>query len=352
VPVWPSAFPAVVTSLLPLLSETVNIRIEQSGVAGTAFTSPPITTSRYVEGDVSLDATYNGLEFFLTAALGFMAPSIEGVPMPELLDTGIYRHLIEMDPVLNSQTWLADEGWLANSGLIANQRKLRRGSYVIDKEVAIWEAKSCMLNSLILQTNPVATTFTSGLVGYDMTFSTVVGNNLSALFCPKDSLDFRDAILYLSDTAPLTSASIVSDLVGFAVSLNNNLQLFNTQKTGKFVDEPARQGPAIVTGSFAIPFFNGAGGQLQAWATSGTRLMGLLEFIGEDLGDFDASMKFWFPDIRLTGSQIEVSGPEQVQQNYSFVASSSETPEGFPANIKNGPMVIEIVNNTSAHALL
>ncbi len=292
-PTWPSVESSVITGLLPLLCEDVGLRKEQGGlvtVDSQAFTSVPMTFSRQVEGTVSLAATYSSLEFFLTAALGFMAPSIDGIEMPEELDTGIYRHLIEMDPYVGAQTWLADEGWLADQGLIADQKKLRRFTYAIDKQTSLWEAKSCMLGGLQFQGNPAATTFTTGLVGYDVSFTTLVGNDLSALSCPKDQLLFHDCILYLGESGPLGSGNITSDLVGFAFTLENSLQSLHTTSTGIYIDEPARSGPAIVTGNFALPSYMSSGIQLQAWVDQETSLVGCIEFVGENLGAYDKTM--------------------------------------------------------------
>jgi len=355
-PTWPSVTPSVATALLPLLSESVTPQLELEGLLTTdskVSTLQPIVVGKSVQGTVLIAATFHGLEFFLVAALGFMAPAIDTVPLPEMLDVGIYRHLIEIDTSLSGTTWLADEGWIADSGLIAGQEKLRRGTYVANKDLSIWEARSCMIANLGFQTSPAGTAFSASIFGHSLTYFTAVNNTLLGLPCPIDFLDFSDAILYLSETAPLLSSNTVSDFVGFSFSLDNNLAIYNTTHTKTSIAEPRRSGPAVVTGSFALPLYMSTSIQLQEWAAAGTRLYGLLEFTGESLGDYNSTMRFWFPNITLTSLDIPISGTQQIQQVYNFVANKPEsTPEGFPANIKTGVLMIEIINTTNNHALI
>ncbi len=332
------------TSLLPLLSESVSLKSEHEGLLTVDRQSYTKIVQRQSFGDVSLALQYKGLEFYFAAALGFSNPQ-----SPTLLETGAYQHLFEVDHTLSEQGWLAAEGWLAGAGLTAGDKKIRHGTYVVDKGQAPWETNGVMLQDVSFQANPAGCTVTSNVSGYTTSyFSATVFSGLSCTIVP---VRFSDMRLLLGASPSLVE---VPDVVGTGFTVANNLASVQTVETRTLFAEPRREAPALVSGSFALPFYTSQGPQLQLWADNGTRLYGCIEFVGEQFSaTYSYTLRFWFPEIRLTSYDIGVQGPEQLQQVYDFVGNTSTgQPGGFPTILKNGPVLIELINDVSQNPLL
>jgi hypothetical protein len=359
---WPSATPATATSILPLLAEGVGPELGTAAVVpidndGQAF--PGLKVAEGAGGELLLDCRYSGLEFVFAAALGIEAKRIGATVMPEVLGGGAYRHLFEIDPHLEGQAWLAGEGWISNdTGLISGLQKLRRGSYIIDKSVLIWEALSCMLLGLNIGGNGNApVVVNSGIVGHSMTMGTTVSNDLSGLTCTSERVLYTDmtmSIAPLTD-APLDATHVLPEVTGFQVTLNNSLSAVNTQDTREHPDEPSRTAALEVRGGFAIPSYKDENDDLAFEYQIGTLLIGLIEFEGPEIAASgeNFTLRIWLPLMQITGVTIEVGGPGIIQQNYEFTCyKPQENPTGFPTNVKNGTMMIELINDTSAHPLI
>ena len=345
---WPTPIETV-TQLLPLRSSSVGPTTDQAGVitvSSQGTTSPPRILSQYLVGDISVGMSYTGLEELLVCGLGFMAPSL-----PEELDTGVYRHLFEIDGVLSQQVFLSDEGWLADDGLVVDTYKNRRVTYVVDKTAALWEAQSVMVDSLIFQANGAEVTLTASIQGYAIELFGQV-NDLVGLSCPYTPVVFTSAVLYLSDTAPVPVFS--DDLLGFQVTVQHGLNVIQTVDSGLKIAEPRKSGATVVSGSLAFPFYSASSDALRFWADNGASLYAVLEFIGPEIGatGYDHTLRLYMPNLVVVSHNSDVTGPEQLQHTFSFVCSPGDTPEGFPANIKNGAFMIEITNSNASHALL
>lgn len=343
---WPPVA-SEATGLVPLLSESVRMESQHEGIYTVDRQTHTTLTSRTVTGDISLGAHYVGLEFYLAAALGFISPVL-----PSTVETGVYQHVFEVDNTLSEEGWLAGEGWEADMGLIAGDRKVRHGTYVIDKQTAFWESNGVMLGGFTFQANPAAVTFTSSVMGYLTQYASV--SDLSVLSCAKEMITFSDVTLYITSIAPITSADIISDIVGVSITLDNALEAVHTVESKKAIGEPRRGSIPTVTGSFALPFYGSIGPQLQTWADNDTRLFALVECVGQEIGaSSNFLLRFWMPCFKLTSYDIGVQGPQQLQQVYSFIANTAdETTEGLPTTYKTGPLIVELVNENSQNALL
>lgn len=343
---WPPAS-AEATQLVPFLSESVVLQDTHEGVVTRDNQVSSIVIGRQAVGDLSLTMSYTGLEFFLASVMGFESPQ-----SPYTLDTGVYQHVFESDGTLSDQVWLAGEGWIAGTGLVAGDHKVRHGTWVVDKGVAPWETSGAYLNSLQMQAAAGACTFTSSLLGYVVQYHSAT--DFGPLTCLREMVTFSGFDMFLSPVAPITSANVLHDVLGASFTLQNNLAAFQTPASRRFFTEPRREAPALLSGSFAIPTYSVSGLDLQGWADEGTALYGLMQFTGRAItDDFSFSLSFWFPKLKLTKYDIAVQGPGQVQQVYEFVGNTRpDAPTGFPAMVKYGPLVIELVNQNEANALI
>jgi hypothetical protein len=193
------------------------------------------------------------------------------------------------------------------------------------------------------------------MVGYLTSLGSLVSNDLSALSCSTERVLYTDMNFQIGQTAPLTVLDNLPDVTGFQISMNNNLSTIMTKDTGRFPDEPSRVGPLEVGGSFALPTYDVLNSRLSTDYQLGNELVALIEFEGPEIASsgFNYTLRFWLPSVKIVGVSIDVGGPEQLQQNYQFEATRpSVTPTGFPANIKNGTMMIELITDVAQHPLI
>jgi hypothetical protein len=361
---WPSAVPAVATQILPLLAENVGPEVGQAAIV-TEDSDNQALFSKIVNqsggGELVVEARYSGLEFIFAASLGFMAKRIGSVVMPEVLGGGAFRHLFEIDRVLEGQGWLPGEGWVADDSgpeLIADMQKLRRGTFVVDKGVLLWETLSAMPLGLLINGNGNGfVTVQMPVAGFTTFLGSIGGNDLSALTCETERVLYTDMTMKVARLAdaPLTDLDLLAEVTGFNVGLNNNLTTTTTHDTKTHPDEPSRSGPIEVRGGFAIPSYKSDNDDLSFEFQAGQELISIIEFVGPEIAASgeDFTLRIYLPSMKITGVSIEVGGPQMVQQNYEFTCYKPETtPTGFPANVKNGTMMIELINDVSTHALL
>lgn len=349
--VWPSTDAAEVVQLLPVISEDIDWSLDQQSINTRGIpTSPNLakTISRKVDGPIVVKAVYQGLEVFLTMAMGHQAKRIDGDLMPEDLGGGDYRHLIEVDDQLHASGWKYGDGWVYGDGLKYGQRKMRRFTWSVIKGSTIWEAKSLMINRLIFSSNPRDVSFLADTLGYNLQYNAFVNTGLNSLSCATTPLNFRDGILYIADVGAgsFVDEDAVDNLADFNLTLDNNLSTVYTRNSGLFIDEPARTSHPVVSGSFRLARFDSL---MFSEAHSGDATkQALYEFV-----DGDFIFRLWFPRIVFTGVDIPTTGPQQHFPSITFMATALDSdPTGFPITTRKGPMTVEIVNNNSDHSLL
>lgn len=348
--VWPSASTEIGDSLLSLLDEDVKSEIEFETVTTVSGKKSPHLLRQVAKGSVKVDARYSGIEFLLAAALGF-----ESASLPEELDTGVYRHLFEMDSTISARPWCANEGVIAGSGILAGQRKMRRGSYMIQKGPSRWTAKSCMVNDFSWSSNPGSVDATFGLLGYSMVVTSSTGT-LDALSSFRDKVIHQDCVLrlMLQTEMPFDSGAVLDDIDDISFSFSNNLTELVGVTTNTYMLEPGREELPVLSGTFGISAYNSAHIALTDFLEAQDRLCMSLTYTGDALNDdYDSSITFWFPNVTLIAADLPVGGAEQITQGYSFVACDDpEDYSGFPVGLKHGPMMIEIITDNPNNPLL
>lgn len=358
--VWPSLNPATPIELIPLVSESINVSNDQRSIA-TRDSSPgartPRTLQSRVDGQVAVTASYEGLEFFLTCALGLEPHRLDGILMPEEVVVGeVYRHIIEVDDDLHAAGWTPGSGFIPGDGsplgdnLIPGQRKMRRGTWYIQKGLNVWRATSMMFSGLSFQAQPTALpTFQASGLGPTIDYSPPSQPDLSSLSCPSVPLSFQD--MTLSRVTGGTETPI--DVSSFSLSIGDPFRPLSTRDTGTSIEEPRRPGFVPVRGGFSIP------------DSTDTTYLDLnitqipfalkAEFTGPMIGSTGSFYRFtiYLPAVNLTSADADTSGPNKIVQRFQFVAStSSSVPTLFPTTFKEGPVFFEIINTNPANSLL
>jgi hypothetical protein len=366
--VWPSTSLRVIDALLPLLNEDVDLEQDQvlsSRTTNRAALAAPVVTSQRVRGPIAFNVLYEGLEFIWAMILGFQARAINGTTIPEDLDGVAFRHLYEVDEVLDAQPWRSGDGFtcgtIANggSGLICGQRKMRRATWAIDKVFNIWEARSVMVDAMQLQASNANVLMQLATVGHSIDYDAQINTNIANVACDKDPRVLwphcRVLLAPFNETTPLDDDNEISDLTGVQLSINNSLRANPTRDTRKEIDEPRRRGSVVISGSVAAGVFNDNNSPIQNFNQVQTELMMIIEFIGAQIpGSAEFyTLRLYFPTIRMTGHNNPTQGAGQRRPSFTFAAyKPSVQPAGFPASIKNGPIMVELINTVQAHPLL
>lgn len=364
--VWPAPTPGTATQLLPLIEEDVNIRLSQNMVVTKdTKTSPrtPLLVRTEVDGNFVVDLHYNSLEFIFAAALGQVANRISGVLMPEDVnaDGSLYRHVIEIDERLKSEGWKAGDGFIAGpqptgDGLVAGQQKIRRGTFTTSKVFTVWDSLSCMIDNLTLEANGNGVNLNCDVIGYSLDTASTTNSGITSINnCPDTRVLFREAKLFFTSAIGFGISALddVGEITGFRLQLNNNLQAINTRDTGVNIDEPQKTGVTQVTGSFSLPRLLNV--DLVDRNRDSTNGHMLLEFTGEPIGADNFIMRFWMPNVTLTGGLAPTQGEGRIQQNYTFVANVADDladPPGFPTSTRQNSLLVEIFNTNASHPLL
>jgi hypothetical protein len=355
-PTWPAASAAAATALLPLLSESVRERPVRESVTTVDGVQAPDTLARPVSGECALMATYNGLELLFALALGYQAKRYAGSVYPLQLATGVYQSRFEVDSDLRSLAWDQTADGFSGGELSAGQQRIRRATLCVDKQVATWESKSCMLNALELEATPAGVSLGLGLVAHSLTRASVVNPSLSALATPTAFSPVRFSELVCRIGAYSVSTALDSSNVlavsGVRLSLDNRLAAQQSVTTAPYSDEPARIQPAQVAGSLFLPRYQAD--TLLAFADAGTELMADMVFSGPTIPGTASnySLAFYLPAVSLLETDIPTTGPAWHQVSMPFVAYPKTPGAGFPVGLKNGALMVEIVSELSTNPLL
>lgn len=354
---WPG-LPATVTRLLSLLSEDVQTSLDQQSLVTRQSRSVPEFAKLIRQsspGSIETYLQYQGSELFFLGAMGQEAVRINGTAMPEEIVAGeVYRRLIEVDSDISQAGWKAGDGFIAGTDdIIAKQQKVRRMTFAALKRNQVWETNSVMINSLIVQGNPQGVVLQADVVGYDTTYSGSTANaSIGNLVRNNDRVLFQDVNFFAKPAlAGSISNSDLIDVSGFQIRIDNNLEIVNTRETGTFIEEPQRQA-CVISGGFAIP----------RWIAtdfldpnhSNQALNIKIECVGPEIGTSGEFHRviFYLPNVLLTGGEIPAVGPEQVIQNYSFLALASGEVTGVPVGTTFSPLLVEFYSDDSSHLLL
>ena len=341
---------------IPLVTEDLDRAIEKeldNVVRYKAGYGSSAILTKGVEGSITLDLVYRGMEAILVAAMGLCNYSAS----PETVVAGVYKHTIELDENIHSESWLAGDGILAGSGYLAGDNKVRRGTLCIDKTVSIWEIISSMIQEMTIRGDSKAVRAEFNLAPYNMDRASAVNTSAAAWSIPDDdflSVIFQDMVIWIddySDSVPLTDADAVG-VSAIEVKLENNLAIGRDSVSGLYLAEPKRNGKRLVRGSFTFPRYESDDflGDLDVQ----TAKMAMIRFVGSQIGStgYYRTIWIWLPTIRFDEVSAPVEGPGLLTATHTFTAElPAALPSGFPAAATK-EMVIQVQNDLATNPLV
>lgn len=353
-PVWPASAPAAATRLLPLLSENVRDATvtkpapRQRPRAGFASSVP---LGVRVNGPMALAGVYDGLTDVWALALG-----LQPAQLPELLTTGVYRHVYEVDPRLHSHAWPFGSGQQFGSSFEFGQQLVRRATLAVDRGVSTWEHLSTMVQSLTLNATPNGVSLLLNLLGHSTDRASATHPNLDALVEPDwPAIDFTDLTIRiggLSDTVPLSPLTEGTPSA-FQLNLSNHLTSRQRRDTGLYIGEPRRKLIPTVSGSIELGYYehDAISDRVNDQAT----LMGQFQFTGPEIGStgYFYQLTFYIPAMQLSAVSVGTQGPSDRGLRFNWRAVVSDTvASGFPVSVGRVPLTVEVVSTESANPLI
>lgn len=359
---WPAATSAALTALLPLLDVRLNDGVETEPHDGASSGLGPealVVTSVTPTASLSVKARYEGFEALWACALGYMAKRIGTTVMPELLATGVYRHLLEIDARLSTaEAWDGDADGFLSGELSANQRKVRRGTFAVDMQVSVWELLSGMVQSLTLAAEPGGVTLAMELAAYSLGRSSAVNTSATMLkLLPPTAptvlfTDLAWRVAPHSTTTPLASGDAVQ-CTSWSLRLDNRLESSPGPRTGTAPEEYERTGPPTIDVSFVAPRHTA-----DTWQTrwgAGTVLMADAKFTSaqEVAAGQPYKLNLYLPSCQVEQAILGTSGPLVPPDTITLRAViPTAAAAGFPAMKKSTTLAVEVVSGSSAHPLL
>ena len=363
-PTWPAVSAAALTALLPLLDFQPNDGIEKSGYATVAsglglagfdvIHAMPTATP-------ALKATYQGLEAFWACTMGHMAKRIGAIVFPEVLATGVYRHLLEQDATLGATAeWTLGDGFQLGTELLLGQRKVRRGTFAVDMQMSVWEWLSSMIQAATLQAEPGGVTLTVELASHSLNRTSVVNTSVTIgklLPSTAPGILFSDLAFRLapySAGTPLGSGD-VQRCTSWTLRLENNLEASPGPRTATAPEEYARA-PANtlrVTVTFVDPRHTADTWQTR-WGLN-TILMADAKFTSERLvaAGQPYRLNVYLPSCQVTNAQLNVAGAQLPSDTVQLVGIlPAAAAAGMPTMSRLGSCAIEVVSGLATHPLL
>ena len=294
--------PASVSLMLPFTSEGLQKQKEKikdeylSGIAGYELAE---TTRISANGSISLDMVYTGLEELFLCTLGH-----EQWHSVVDLGNGFYEHIIEPDYDLSTHPYLAGDGLLPGD-ITAGEKKVRRFTAVVDKQVSQHQFVSCFVNSLTISGQAGENIkLDAELLCYDRNLTTI---DSSTWILPDGK--FR-RVLFSDMTFKVDG--IVVNISEFNLQINNNLT--QTQVNSLYLDEPIRNGKREVSFSFKIPRYEVDDFLSKVDTDTASNIS--LEFISSE----GYEIGIYLPKIVWARDNVNVSGQELVSQGFELIS--------------------------------
>jgi len=347
---------------IPFLSEGIKktlVRQVDATLDGKASIKDSDITGEFYAGPLDVGGRYRGLDKILAFAMGFENPQ-----SPTIIEAGkAFKHLYELDEILATQGWLAGEGWLAGGGLIAGDKKVRRGTFGIEKGVSIWEYQSLMFNDFTIKFNVKDDKNTVQLslnaVAYNQDRASSVNTSSSTWTVPA-----APSILMPGECvvriAPYSAGGLVSgDSIGITegeIVVEPNLVTDEqTTASGLKIEEPINDGLRAVKGSFKYNRYQN-NDNLDRYDSQTLMMMDIKCTGGIIAGATSDPWQFniYVPEFRFSDVQAPVGGAGRIGVPNSWIAERPSTlslPTGFPTPIKYSEIFIETQNDLSVNIL-
>ncbi len=364
-----------VADMIPLLSESMSMTPEMDqndALTGTASNGEQEVIGENVAGSVNLGMWFEGLEYFLLAAMGFENPTVYagaygsgsgGSPAPDKA-TGAngFCHVFELDDELHRVSWAAGERAASSGGSsdptywTAMDKKVRALSLGIDKIMptfSVHEYQESMVQKMTMSLGLDKCSLAFDLVSRKHEWSTslnrdnwVLGETARALFTG----------LTMTIGPVGDSQGSAFPVQSFEMSLENGLKVEKASGSGLYSIEPIRgDGGRKVSGKFHLARFETE--QYQTWLDDGTELQIVVKVTGKAIGSstFHNEFQIVLPKVKLTKSDFPVAGPGVITGDVEFVASKPDSTRTWLTTLlggieekKSGELLVFLKNSRAA----
>ncbi len=346
-----------IADMIPLLSESMKNAPEMDSndaLTGSAANGEQEVIGYSVGGSVNLGMWFEGVEYFLLAAMGFENPTVYsggvhgagtgGSPAPDRTSSPTaFAHLFECDDVLHRVPWRAGERAVSSGGSsdptywTAADQKVRSLSLGIDKTMPA--SRVHQYRESMVQKMTMSLTLEKCSLAFDL-----VGQK----HLRDSSMNYANWILGETDRALFTGLQMTIAPVGdsrgaafpiqsFESSLENNLDVAKASGSGTSIIESVRGDVGRkVSGKFHLARFETE--QYQTWLDDGTELQIVLTLTGGTIPGSAWSFGYdmILPKVKLTKSDFPVAGPGVITGDCEFVASKPDSTRPWLTTLLGG----------------
>lgn len=306
-------------------------------------------TRSFVKGSLKMDLVYEGLGQLLVCAMG-----LSNKPTAWGYDT--YAHTLKLSDNLHTESYVNYPGVLEGDGWISGDNLVRRGTLCIEKDIAIWEYASCLIDGLRLKASRNSVLLEADFISYILDTASAINTDSATWTIPTSEWMralFTHMDVRLDDYSAVTPLTSADDIGVSSINLNidNNLTIAQDSQSSTNIIEPRRTGLRRVSGTLTIPRYNA--NTLLNKFEAGTPQMLRIAFLGPQINGspYYYSMWFWLPCIQLTNVQVPCVKDSVLPVVCDFLAKNPVTsPAGFPTGSTN-ELVVQIVNNVSSNLI-
>ena len=263
-------------------------------------------------GNLSLYATYTGLDELFLCTLGH-----EQWHSVVDLGNGFYQHIIEPDYDLYSHSYLAGDGLIAGD-ILAGEKKVRRFTLVIDKQVSQHQFPGCHVNNFTMSGNAGgAIQIDVGLICYEMNLQNIDSSTWNWVDGKCKKLLFPDLVMKIDGNE--------INISEFSLNINNNLTQSDDSNNIHPL-EPMRPGKRNVSFSFKLPKYDTD--EFLNKVDTDSDVSVSLEFTSSD----GYEIGIYMPKARFNFDDVQAKSESLIQQDIELIPLGDGTiPAGFPS---------------------
>lgn len=345
-----------ITDIVPMLSESMSNKPEMDAneaLTGTSANGEQEVIGFAVGGSVGMGMWFEGVEYFLLAAMGFENPTVYagahgvgsgGSPAPDKSSGAkAFAHLFECDDLLRRVPWQAGERAASSGGSsdptywTAADQKVRSLGLGIDKTMPadfVHQYREAMVQKMTMSFTLDKCSMAFDLVGQKHLRDSAM-NRVNWVLGERARALFTGLTMTIGPVGDSQGASF--PVQSFDVTLENNLDVAKASGSGLYIIEPIRSdGGRKVSGKFHLGRFETE--QYQTWLEDGTELQIVLRVAGNTIPDsvWPFSYDVILPKVELTKSDFPVAGPGVITGDVEFVASKPDTTRPWLTTLLGG----------------
>ena len=240
-------------------------------------------------------------------------------------------HIFEGDDTLQDSPWVAADG--RNPGFNAGDRKVRRGTFGLDKQVSDWVFYNAFVNKLTLSGSPQEVTLAVDLLVYDRARGSFNSSNWTLPLGSAAQVLFQQLEVKLGPRSGGEGALTTMRPSSFEISIDNKGKADDqTTESGIHAEIPVRDGFRETMLKLEFPRYNTDA--IPAWLDADTELAGKLVFTGPTIAGGSGENYLWgffMSSLRINSDAINVSGPGRMPETLELFAEKPVTTDIFAA---------------------